>query len=555
VRVRPRTAVTQLHFEPDQVVLETDGLERIEAACVVDATGGNSMLVRQLDLREASTSLKTHSRALFTHMIGVRPLDECRVAPPAAFPWHSCTVHHIFDGGWIWVIPFDNQAQSTNPLCSVGLSLDLERFPKLENLSPQREWDAFMARFPAMARQFEGAVSVQPWSSTGRLQHSTRASVGNRFCLTAQASGTVDALFSRGLTNTFQNLNLLAATLLEAHRDDDFSARRLAPIETQQKSMLALHDALVAGAYGGFRHPDLLHVWLSIWSFSEQLSISHIAAPLGRCLGTGDAAALRFADDHPDTCIDHQPVFMAFLDRCHRHMEERQAGRASIEVTTASIEEELRGLRAIGLNYDLVSQVLAKANFSGLARRYFDYEAVLFRMAEGIDRCLQLHRPLRTLSAAPAVIRRLAQTFARAHGQFEKPEAQPRRLNSMGAFFPDEPPPTTSVDLPVRELAANAPDPGLAILEGMIEELNFRGYSSRSDSLLGSIAELEARLPRDGWRTLWKSGGDSSSITLLLLEEQGIARGLYARDELGENTSLLRILGRIPLSQLAGTGA
>ena len=66
-------------------------------------------------------------------MIDVRPFDECLEAgaprPPLA-AWHQGTLHHIFREGWMWVIPFNNHPESTNPVVSVGLQLDPRRRPK-----------------------------------------------------------------------------------------------------------------------------------------------------------------------------------------------------------------------------------------------------------------------------------------------------------------------------------------------------------------------------------------------------------------------------------------
>jgi FADH2 O2-dependent halogenase len=44
--------------------------------------------------------------------------------------WHDGTLHHIFDGGWFWIIPFDNHKKSQNSLCSIGLMLDCRKYPK-----------------------------------------------------------------------------------------------------------------------------------------------------------------------------------------------------------------------------------------------------------------------------------------------------------------------------------------------------------------------------------------------------------------------------------------
>jgi FADH2 O2-dependent halogenase len=93
---------------------------------------------------------------------------------------------HLFDGGWMWVIPFNNHPSSTNQLCSVGLNMDPRRHPK-PDLPPEQEFRAFIRSFPAMAQQFEKAIAIREWVSSDRLQFSSTRAVGDRYCLIPHA--------------------------------------------------------------------------------------------------------------------------------------------------------------------------------------------------------------------------------------------------------------------------------------------------------------------------------------------------------------------------------
>ena len=42
-------------------------------------------------------------------------------------PLSQSTLHHMFEGGWLWIIPFNNHPYSTNTLCSVGLQFDIDK--------------------------------------------------------------------------------------------------------------------------------------------------------------------------------------------------------------------------------------------------------------------------------------------------------------------------------------------------------------------------------------------------------------------------------------------
>ena len=233
----------------------------------VDAAGFRSPVADKYGLRERPTHLATHSRAVFTHMIGVKPFEavepECARGMPRA--WSQGTLHHLFDGGWTWVIPFDNHAGATNPLCSVGLNLDSRLHPKPAAVAPEDEFFAFVAAYPSMAAQFTAARAVRDWVSTERLQYSSTTNVGPRYCLMSHASGAVDALFSRGMANTSEIVNALAPVLLAALASDDFSLERFAYVDQLQQRQLDYNDRLVNCSYIAFADFALWNAWYRIW--------------------------------------------------------------------------------------------------------------------------------------------------------------------------------------------------------------------------------------------------------------------------------------------------
>jgi tetracycline 7-halogenase / FADH2 O2-dependent halogenase len=153
-------------------------------------------------------------------------------------------------------------------LCSVGLTFDPRKHPKSDDQTPQQEFDAFLAKHPQIAEQFTHAKLVRPWVSTGRLQYSATKTVGERYCLTAHAAGFIDALYSRGLNNTFEVVNSLAWRLIEASRDGDWSTERFAYIDNLQQGLFDVHDDLVYSSFVGFRDYELWNavnrVWMSI---------------------------------------------------------------------------------------------------------------------------------------------------------------------------------------------------------------------------------------------------------------------------------------------------
>ena len=132
-RVRQQTRVAEIDFGDDRVSVTTQKGDTFKAAYLVDATGMRSVLAEKLKLRQDPASFRTNSRAIYTHMVGVKPYDQVG-APKSVhglkYPLSQSTLHHIFGGGWFWVIPFNNHKESTNPLCSVGLVLNREIHPE-----------------------------------------------------------------------------------------------------------------------------------------------------------------------------------------------------------------------------------------------------------------------------------------------------------------------------------------------------------------------------------------------------------------------------------------
>jgi FADH2 O2-dependent halogenase len=281
---RQGTRIATVAVDDDGVTLESDRGETFRARYVVDASGFRSPLAEKFGLRERPTRLRHHSRSLFTHMVGVRPYDEC-MTPKDAYTnpvrWHEGTLHHVFDGGWLCVIPFANHKGATNELCSVGLTLDPRRHPKPDG-PPGREFDDFLARFPDVARQFDGAVAVRDWVSTPRMQYSCTRTVGDRFCVTAHASGFVDALYSRGLTNTLEVVGALAHRLIDACRDDDFSRERFEYVEWLEQGLLDANDDVVYCSFVGFRDYELWNAAFHLWALFTMVAALPLQEALNR---------------------------------------------------------------------------------------------------------------------------------------------------------------------------------------------------------------------------------------------------------------------------------
>ncbi|MEU2614744.1 NAD(P)/FAD-dependent oxidoreductase [Micromonospora sp. NPDC007271] len=345
--VRQQVRITGVEIDDDGATLRHAKGE-YRAKFVVDASGFRSVLADKFDLREEPTRFRHHSRSIFTHMIGVRPYDELatkdRYGHPS--PWHEGTLHHVFRGGWLWVIPFDNHLRGTNSLCSIGLQLDPRIHPE-PDCPPEEEFRRFIAQFPDIAPQFAQARAVRDWVRTGRLQYSSRQTVGYRWCLTSHAAGFLDPLFSRGLSNSLETMHALVHRLLDAIRDDDFSLERFEYMQEFEQGLLDFNDDLVANAYTSFGDWRLWDAWFRIWSLGQFIATFEVNRAYARYLDTRDPAVLAplerpwwrgrvIPQDSPYGGV------MALLQKVNEMTREVQAGRADAGETAAELLRLLR---------------------------------------------------------------------------------------------------------------------------------------------------------------------------------------------------------------------
>lgn len=266
-----QTEITNVDLGDDAVGIETaDG--RWTASVYVDASGRDSTLVRQQGYRDGAPEARTHSRAIFAHVSKLPPIDRWLEADSEGRRLHDGTFHHMFDGGWMWVIPFDNFSRSSSTLASVGLMLDPRVFPEDTSLSPEAEFRDIVRRFPSMAQQFEHVEAARPFVRTKRLQYAARTSVGHRHILAPSTYGFVDALYSNGLVHTFESVFRTATTLLSSFgkasgptSPGDFSASALQPLDALHQAQWRDADRMASSAYHAMQSPQTWGAWTQAW--------------------------------------------------------------------------------------------------------------------------------------------------------------------------------------------------------------------------------------------------------------------------------------------------
>lgn len=250
------------------------------APFIIDGSGFSSLLAKHFDLR-TNKFISTTSRSLFTHMTGVIPFDDIKkVKRKKAAKWHEGTLHHIFDGGWLWVIPFNNYHSGNNALTSVGLQLDLNKYP-MNSLKPEQEFRNFLNKYPYIKKQFLNANPVRPWVKTGRLQYAAKTACSHNYALLSHSYGFIDPLFSRGLNNSLEAIDLISDALIcDFDKSGKLTKSNIDKINKQQASHISWNDKLVHGAYLSFSNPELWNAWYRVWGLNQPLGMYKTSSQL-----------------------------------------------------------------------------------------------------------------------------------------------------------------------------------------------------------------------------------------------------------------------------------
>jgi tetracycline 7-halogenase / FADH2 O2-dependent halogenase len=336
VDVLQGTAVAGIEIDDDAATISTRCGKMFTARFVVDGSGVNSVLAEKYGLRECPSPLMTRTRSLFTHMVGVRDFED--VAPSnMTHPFREGTLHHIFRRGWFWVIPFGNWDGATNPLVSVGVTVDETVYPADPSLTSEQEFQQFLEMVPSVAKQFENARAVRPWVRTGRLQHSSSRTIGKRFALLSHAAGFIDPLFSRGLISTVESIREITDALLPALDADDFSEERFEAVDAQHKSALAFADRMVRAAYISWDDFRLWNLWLRVWAIGVHAAESN----LGSVLMMGKYSKFQPVDN-PVFSRYERPGYRGYFEASYAAMIDFDEGRATLDETVGRLETILR---------------------------------------------------------------------------------------------------------------------------------------------------------------------------------------------------------------------
>jgi tetracycline 7-halogenase / FADH2 O2-dependent halogenase len=249
---------------------------KIAARFLVDATGARGFLHKTLRLRERPLPDYPATQALYSHFSGVRRIDESAAAreygqPP--YPVDDAAVHHIFEGGWVWVLRFNNG------ITSAGVAATDEMAEKLNFAGGTRAWDRLVQQIPVLQQQFAGARAVQPFRHIARLGFRSAAVSGANWALLPSAAGFVDPLLSTGFPLTLLGVARLSEIFERDWGTSGFNAA-LERYSQQTDAELLATSRLIGALYANIDNFPLFSA-LSLLYFAAA-SYSETARRLGK---------------------------------------------------------------------------------------------------------------------------------------------------------------------------------------------------------------------------------------------------------------------------------
>ena len=174
---------------------------------VIDASGPRGFLHRTLGLGETAFDAMPATEALYSHFRDVRRWDSMHATSEPPYPVDDAAMHHVFDGGWIWALRFNNGVTSAGVAAESSLAREL----RFADGAPA--WERLLTRLPSVQEQFASARAALPFVHAPCLAFRAATAAGRNWASLPSAAGFVDPLLSTGFPLTLLGVERLANTL------------------------------------------------------------------------------------------------------------------------------------------------------------------------------------------------------------------------------------------------------------------------------------------------------------------------------------------------------
>ncbi len=285
---------------------------------VIDASGPRGFLHRRLGLAEKSFATLPPTQALFSHFTDVAPLPDSFQAdgqiPP--YPVEQAAVHHVFPGGWIWVLKFNNG------LTSAGVAATDRLANGLKFRSGERAWRALLRQLPSLAEVFASAKATVPFVYQPRIAFQSGVITGRHWALLPSAAGVIDPLLSTGFPLTLLGVKRIAHALASHWQRHSFR-----PALDEYANVTTLELETTARLVGA------LYATMNQFETFKQLSLLYFAA----ASFAETTRRLRKPQLADTFLLCRHPTFCAQLDQIYTSV-----GQTSLSDQTGSFGDRIR---------------------------------------------------------------------------------------------------------------------------------------------------------------------------------------------------------------------
>lgn len=208
----------------DQVEQSADGIRlggkrdggavSLTADFVIDASGPRGFLHRAFRLPEKAIGGFPATQGLYTHFTDLGSLPAYYVPGTPPYPPENAAVHHVFDGGWVWVLKFNNG------LTSAGVAAMDPVAERLKLRDGETGWRNLLRELPSLGDIFASAQPTLPFVWQPRVAFQSAVVSGERWAMLPSAAGVIDPLLSTGFPLTLLGIQRLARLLRNQGRPE-----------------------------------------------------------------------------------------------------------------------------------------------------------------------------------------------------------------------------------------------------------------------------------------------------------------------------------------------
>jgi flavin-dependent dehydrogenase len=188
------------------------GKQTLGARWLVDATGRNRVLAKQLQLQEKVKEqknvywfrLKNFNPEILSHIQAIKKPNRSYV------PYYA--THHFFGkGNWIWCIPM--RSPENGPLISIGITYRKDVYPHGEVRTLEQFLDCVGREHPVLVELVRSGTIVDTNFYSSYMWECRQRYSPDRWYIIGDASDTVDPLYSVGLALSTLQIRQIAAII------------------------------------------------------------------------------------------------------------------------------------------------------------------------------------------------------------------------------------------------------------------------------------------------------------------------------------------------------